>query len=131
MNDELYENLPDDPEQAFLLLEMHFRRECSDRVRIAHQDESTNVFYVDYIAQVLAAITELCLSPEFDNRVPRIEEVDYTTYLNFSKDVKHYRTILEIRNGRRVQGYSVQFDAVTKEKARHHVNQLRSIFDNA
>jgi hypothetical protein len=127
--DNLYENLPEDPEQAFLILEKHFRDECADRVAKAHENENVHVYYVDYIAQVLAAITELGVAAEFDQRVPVIASVDYDTYLNFSKDVKHYRTILEIRHGRRVQGYSVRFDETTKEKVRHHLKQLRGIFD--
>jgi hypothetical protein len=49
--------------------------------------------------------------------------------VNFSKDVKHYRTMLEIRLGRRVQGYSVRFDAATKVKVCHHLDKLRGIFE--
>ena len=129
MSDDLYENLPQDSERAFLLLEKRFRDECEEQVNRAHQEENVIVFYVDYIAQVFAAITELGLSAEFNDRVPKIEDVTYNTYINFSKDVKHYRTMLEIRHGRRVQGYSVRFDSATKEKMRHHLNQLRGIFD--
>jgi hypothetical protein len=84
---------------------------------------------VDYIAQVIGAIAALGLQAQFNDRVPLIEDVDYNTYLNFSKDVKHYRTVLLIRHGRRVQGYSVQFDATTKLKVQHHIQQLRDIFD--
>ena len=125
----IYENLPDDPEQAFLLLEEKYHTECDQAIGKAHQDENLNVYYVDYIAQVIGAITELGLQAMFNDRVPEIENVDYQTYLNFSKDVKHYRTMLLIRRGRRVQGYSVRFDAATKVKVQHHIGQLRGIFD--
>jgi hypothetical protein len=37
--------------------------------------------------------------------------------------------MLEIRHGRRVQGYSVRFDAATKVKVQHHIEQLRRIFE--
>ena len=121
----IYENLPEDPAEAFLFLEETFRNECEESVRRAHEGENQNVYFVNYIAQVIAAITELGLTPQFENRVPQIEHVDYQTYLNFSKDVKHYRTMLLIRRGRRVQGYSVRFDA----KVHHHIEQLRTIFD--
>jgi hypothetical protein len=124
----VYENLPEDPEQAFLLLEEKYRSECDESVRKAHQEENLNVYFVDYIAQVIGAISELGLQSKFDDRVPQIENVDYQTYLNFSKDVKHYRTMLLIGHGRRVQGYSVQFDAATKVKVKHHIDQLREIF---
>jgi hypothetical protein len=125
----VYENLPEDPEEAFLLLEEKYRTECETNVRKAHQDENLNVYFVDYIAQVIGAISELGLQSKFDDRIPQIENVDYQTYLNFSKDVKHYRTMLLIRHGRRVQGYSVQFDAATKVKVKHHIGQLREIFE--
>jgi hypothetical protein len=125
----VFENLPQDPEQAFLLLEDRFRRECEQQVEKAHQEANLNVFYVDYIAQVIAAITELGLQAQFADRVPGIEDIDFNTYLNFSKDVKHYRTMLLIRHGRRVQGYSVRFDSTTKIKVQHHIQQIRDIFE--
>jgi hypothetical protein len=66
----IYENLPSDPEQAFLLLEEKFRAECDKAVNKAHQEENLNVYYTDYIAQVIAAITELGLELQFQDRVP-------------------------------------------------------------
>jgi hypothetical protein len=84
---------------------------------------------VSYIAQVIAAINELGLRAKFAADLPVIEDVDYNTYLNFSKDVKHYRTTLLIRQGRRIQGYSVSFDPATKAKVHHHIEQLRGIFE--
>jgi hypothetical protein len=60
--------------------------------------------------------------------VPQIENVDFQTYQNFSKRVKHYRTRLEIRHGRRVQGYSVRFDGPTKTKVHHLLAQIRAVF---
>ena len=130
MSDEqLYHELPADPEQAFLLLEKKFRDECQHKIDDAHQNENTQVIYVNYIARVLGAIKALGLETEFNVQVPRIENVDYNTYLNFNKDVLHYCTILEIQHGRRVQGFSVRFDAVTKEKIRHHLKQVRDIVE--
>lgn len=125
----IFESLPQDPEQAFLMLEEKFRVECEEQVRKAHEEQNLNVFFVDYIAQVIAAINELGLQAQFADRVPAIEDVDYNTYLNFSKDVKHYRTTLLIRHGRRVQGYSVRLDQAAKVKVQHHLEQLRGIFE--
>jgi hypothetical protein len=123
-----FHELPDDPELAFLQLEAHFRAECERRIELAGDRERTDVIYVDYIAQVLAAITELGLEANFREKVPNIEDVDYNTYLNFNKDVKHFRTILEIRHQRRAQGYSVQFDNAAKTKIKHHLDQLQELF---
>jgi hypothetical protein len=129
MNNRLYESLPQDPEQAFLILESEFRRECDERLQNTEGSDAARVIYAEYIAQVIAAITELGVEFQFGNRVPKIENVSYHTYLNFSKDVKHYRTKLEIRHGRRVQGFSVSFGVATKMRIKHHIDQLRDIFE--
>jgi hypothetical protein len=99
-----FEDLPDDPEEAFLILEEHFREECNLRLQEAGQDERTDIIHVAYISQVLAAITALRLEAEFKSEVPSIENVSYNTYLDFNKDVTHYRTMLRIRKGPATSG---------------------------
>lgn len=128
MDADIYQNLPADSELAFLTLEKLFREECEERVRNAHQDDNVSVFWVEYIAKVLGAISELGLEDEFQSEVPSIQEVSFQTYANFAKDVLNYCTRLEIRYGRRIQGFSVAFDAKTKSKVHHHINRIREIF---
>ena len=130
MSDEnLYAELPADPEQAFLILEQRYRDECTQKINSTHENERIDIFYVDYIAQVLAAIKALGLETKFDTAVPKIEDTDYDAYLNFGKDVKYYRTMLEIEHGRRIQKFSVRFDAATKQKIRHHLTKVRNIVE--
>jgi hypothetical protein len=129
ITDYIYADLPEDPELAFLKLEAHFRAECDRQLQKAGQNDRTDVIYVDYIAQVLAAIGALGLQTEFRSEVPSIEDVNYNTYLDFNKDVMHYRTMLRIQNGQRTQGYSVQFDETAKRKVHHHLDQVLEIFN--
>ncbi len=123
--DDIYDNLPSDPELAFLYLEAKFRDECEISVARLDDRDNPTIFYVNYIAQVLGAINALELENAFSSDVPAIENVDYNTYLNFSKDVKHYTTQLRIRNTRRTQGFSVKFDGAAKTKIHHFINQMR------
>jgi hypothetical protein len=37
--------------------------------------------------------------------------------------------MLSIRRGRRIQGHSVKFDTVAKQKLRHHLEQMRALVD--
>jgi hypothetical protein len=124
-----FEDLPDDPEDAFLVLEEHFREECDFALQKASQDDRTDVIQIAYISQVLGAITALGLQSEFKSEVPSIENVTYNTYLDFNKDVMHYRTVLRIRKSQRRQGYSVQFDETAKRKVHHHLDQVLEIFN--
>jgi len=127
--EEVYANLPDDPEQAFVILEKYFREQSE--AKLARTDNSTDqkVIYVDYISKVIAAINELGIAAQFETKIPRIHEVDFNTYAEFGKDVQHYRTKLQIRQSRRNKGYSVQFDSATKQKIRHHIEQLRIVIE--
>jgi hypothetical protein len=81
------------------------------------------------IAKVIAAIAELDLQANFSTEVPLIEDVSYTTYLNFTKDVKNYCTRLEIRYGRRVQGFSVRFDGAAKTTIHNYVTKIREVVE--
>jgi hypothetical protein len=127
--DHVYATIPADPELAFLHLEKHFRHVLDMEIGRAGNDGPSNVVYVEYIGKVIAAVTELGLeSAVVKQTVPSIEDVTFQTYQNFSKDVEHYKTALKIRNARRMQGYSVQLDTVTRAKITHHIQQLRDIF---
>lgn len=74
-----YEDLSDDPEEAFLRLEEYFHRQCDRRIEGATQDDRLEVFYMDYMAQVLGAIRALGLEGEFKSEVPSIENVNFNT----------------------------------------------------
>ena len=71
----------------------------------------------------------LGLEGQFKTEVPSIQDVEYNTYLNFNKDVMHYRTMLLIRRSQRQQGYSVRFDETAKRKIHHHLDQVLEIFN--
>jgi uncharacterized coiled-coil DUF342 family protein len=127
--EQVYASIPTDSELAFLHLEKYFKHVLDLQIDRAGNDGPGNVVYVEYIGKVLAAITELGLETAVVKQtVPAIEDVTYQTYQNFSKDVEHYKTALKIRNARRMQGYSVQLDTVTRAKITHHIQQLRDIF---
>jgi hypothetical protein len=130
-DDFIYDGLPDDPEQAFLYLEEFFRNECTAQVRSAEQqEERADIYYVQYISKVLGAITELGLESRFSGQdIPRIDDVNYATYLNFSKDVEHYRTILNIRHARRRKEYTVALDASTKDQLRNLLSKMKQTID--
>lgn len=128
-DEEIYAELPDDPEEAFLRLEKHFREQSEAKLKRANEHDNVNQYYVEYISKVVAAIHELGLETEFETEVPSIRNVSYNTYADFGKDVDHYRTKISIRNARRIKGYSVLLDEATKTKIRHHLDQVRGFIE--
>ena len=129
-DDSIYDNLPDDPELAFLHLEEAFDAECRAAVSNLHPDENVNIHYVQYISKVLGTIQELELTSKFDpDDIPDIGTITYNTYLSFSKDVQHYKARLKIRTARRKKQYSVALDPAAKAKLRHLLTQMKSTID--
>lgn len=129
-----FEDLPDDPELAFLQLERQFRDECDKQLETERQG-GEHLVYADYIARVLATVKELGLQKEFETEVtdpkavPDIEGINGLVFQNFARKVKFYRTTLEIRHGRRVKGYSIKLDAAARLTVRHHIEQIRAVFE--
>lgn len=53
-------------------------------------------------------------------------EVDWNA---FSLYVRGYTTEIQIRHSRRAKVYSVPSDLATKERIRHHLNEMKSLCD--
>ena len=124
-----FDDIPDDPELAFLQLEKVFREECSQQVEGTDDNYNPTDEYLRYISRTLAARTELGLKVLEDWKLPTAQNFDTNLYRDFRRDVDHYRTILEIRHSRRNKGLTVHFDAVAKSKLRHHLTQIREFVD--
>jgi hypothetical protein len=128
-NTDPYADLPSDPEEAFIHLENSFREECEAAVRGTEENVRVDIYWVRYISKVIAAIEVLGIEAAFEQEVPKIADVNWETYQQFSNDVEHYKTKLLIKNARRTQRYSVQFDHAAKQKLRHYLQEIRAVID--
>lgn len=125
---DVYDELPDDPEDAFVYLASYFKEECDQRLRQASENENYSRFYVDYISKIIAAVKELGIEHDFSEReVPKISSLDYDSYLEFNKDVEHYITGIRIRRVRRQKGIAVSFDVDMKDKLNGYLGEIRNI----
>jgi hypothetical protein len=128
-NTDPYAELPSDKEEAFIYLETYFREECEKSIRASEENVRVDIYWVRYISKVIAAIEVLGIEEAFEQEVPRIGDVSWETYQQFSNDVEHYKTKLLIKNARRTQGYSVRFDHAAKQKLRHYLKEMRAVVD--
>jgi hypothetical protein len=130
-DDSFYDDLPEDPEQAFLYLESKFRAECDTESTNQRQNVGSVVdtVYIKYISSVAAAIKELELKCEIKMPMLSANSNSYTAYLEFRRDVDQYRTMLSIRHSRRRKEYTVALDQPTKLKLRHLLTQMKEVVD--
>lgn len=122
----LFDDIPDDPEVAFLKLERSFREECDRAIAAGEYESDPSGDRFRYANRVLAARTALGL-PKILADWGTLDSGDFTidVYRNFIGDVEHCRTILEIQHSRRDKGLTIRFDTTAKSKLRHHLTQIR------
>jgi hypothetical protein len=124
----IYDNLPDEPELAFLYLEDIYYNELKQREHDWQGEEGApSDYYTDYISKVLAARTELGLDILPGWKRPTIVDFHYGFYQDFRSDVLHYRTSIQIRFGRRNKTYSVRLDLKAKTTIRHYTAKIRQL----
>jgi hypothetical protein len=126
----LYEDLPEDAEEAFLVLEDRFRE---DRDRKTGDNFDPDQYfpadaYLEYMQRCASAAQELGLELNLD--VPAVGNLSWDSFRVFQARLHHYLTSLHIRQSRRESGFSVKFDAKAKQKISHYITQIRELITN-
>lgn len=129
-DDFFYDDLPEDPEQAFLYLKSKFRAECDRELNNPMTNNMmVETIYNKYISQVSAAITEIDLDCELKVLQSVNSSSIYPQYMEFRRGVDKYRTMLAIRHSRHRKEYTVALDQPTKMKLRHLLSQIKEAVD--
>jgi hypothetical protein len=128
MSDALYEDLPEDEEAAFLILEQRFR---ADRDKKAGQYDPDQYFpadfYLEYMRRTASAVQELGLGFHDQLTIPAVANLNWESYRLFQSELDHYLTSLQIRRARRDSRYIVKLDTKTRSVLNHHIGQIREI----
>jgi hypothetical protein len=122
--EDLYSDLPEDNELAFLKLEAVYREE----LRKNTEQSNSAVNYLEYVNKTLAAAHALELPILRDVKTPEVGNA-VNVFSALSPKIENFVMQVKIRRGRRVKGYSVALDSVTKEKVCDLISQIRSIVD--
>ena len=123
---DLYSDLPDDNELAFLVLEDQFRKELQVKLQ---QPAMAAHAYLEYLNRINAVALALELPVLHDTQGLELGNAQTLFDSRVSPQIENYIIQVKIKHGRRAKGYSVALDAVTKEKVRHLIGQIKSIVD--
>jgi hypothetical protein len=128
ITDDELENLPEDPELAFVKLEAILRSRTATALERADSNNVDEV-RVDYISRILAAKRAFGLDFLSGWNVPTRENNLFETYSNFITEVDHHTTEIRVRHARRTRQYSIAFDPPAKERLRHLLEEMKKIVD--
>ncbi|MEJ6848609.1 hypothetical protein V3589_20655 [Sinorhizobium fredii] len=130
MNDDIFENIPDDDQKAFVYLEGIYRRELEEELET--QNNGTYEYYrTKYINNVVAAARALEIDGVRDYEAPRSSSNNWEYYEEFSLYVANVITQINIGHARRSRAYSVHLDTAEKRKIRHYVEQIKAVVENS
>lgn len=128
MTDDIFQNLPEDPELAFVKLVEHFDRELDEKVQRSEERSDTSIFTLDYMNQVIAAANELGIDILSDYELPAEGNV-WQAYGEFSRRVKNIVLRINIRNSRAVREFSVELDSAAKAKIHSYIGAIRTLIE--
>ncbi len=123
-------NLSDDPEQAFVECERHARGRLEEAVAKLTDNETGNACHLAYMSTVLGVAAELDIGILTSWKLPPPQDEIWNIAQSFINDVDHCTVRIRMRLARRKKRYSVAFDSATKEKLRHHLNQMLEVVQN-
>ena len=131
MDDSIYDNLPDDREQAFLMLESRFKSQFEADVERIEDGDTLAYYRQRYCNQVIAAAKSLEIEHIRDYSLPTDESSIWAFFSRFEIDVMNLIIQIRINHGRRLKKYSVVLDATAKQKIRHYIEQIRDIVEQS
>jgi hypothetical protein len=128
LTDEDYIDLPEDNELAFVQMEREIRKKHD--ARIENSEGNSGVYqdtHQEYINETLAAANALEIDHFYAWNTPPEGKEIFDAYRSLSLAVAQFVMQVRIRHSRRLKRYSVALDSATKEKIRHHLNQLKDL----
>lgn len=128
-DDDVFENLPDDPELAFCHLEALYKRQLENDVSSTDESSAISHFRARYINQIIAAAKALDINGIKDYEAPKSQSEVWSYYEVFATDVMNLIIQIRIGHARRKRFYSVALSSAEKEKIRHYISQIKQLID--
>lgn len=132
ITDDELENLPDDPQEAFLKFE-RIAREHLDQTLYQQADSQGSHGWtaeLDYMSSVVGAAKVFAIEELSNTSLPGVNANIGPEYEQFRADVSHL--CIQLRLAKKWGGKKdyVSFDPPTKMKLRHLLDQVRAIVDD-
>jgi hypothetical protein len=126
MDESIYDDLPEDPELAFAMLETHYKSQLEADIEGSTEGNAIAYYKQRYCNQVIAAAKSLRIEYIKDYSLPEGDRKSWEFYDRFEADVMNLIIQIRINHSRRRKAYSVAFDSAAKQKIRHYIEQIRT-----
>ena len=129
---ELLEGLPEEDDEAFILVEEYARAEWRDRLRELTENESSEDAEMEYMERVLGAAVQYEIDALKSWMLPNVTDGKVVQLCRqFRSEVGHVVVQLQLNTQRRERKLSVRLDVPDKTKLRRLLDQMRQVIDDA
>jgi hypothetical protein len=131
--DDEIEQLPEEPELAFVELEKIIRARTKEALAEASREQwNPDDYFIEYMNSVMAAVREYKIEALNNLEIPGVNSPHiYENYRQFSADVDLFTNQIRLRRGRRNRQNSVGLDGNTKAKIHGYIQKIRIVLDKA
>lgn len=124
-----YDNLPDDPEVAFVRLYEQLHGDFEERVQ--SNDKDLRGYYAEFMNSIIGVAQGLDIDGFGEWSVPDEWDDIYPAFTGFDRAVKRYVMEVKIRKSRVTKVYSVHLTDEEKEKIHSYINKIREVVSSA
>ncbi|MFG5121807.1 hypothetical protein [Methylorubrum sp. POS3] len=130
MSSSIYDDLPEEPELAFVKVEDYFRAELNSELRELPDDSRYYTeAYISYMNKAAAAARELDLNILRDYDGNYLDRDVYDKYKAFLYEIDAFKVRVSILHGRRTKKYSIRIAPSIKESIREYISKIKTIID--
>lgn len=123
-----FDDLPDDPEIAFVRLYVKYHADFQEQIRDANDTRAASV---DFMNSMLGIARGLDIDGFQEWEVPHDWDDVYSTFNQFDRALKRYVMEVKVRKSRVTKVYSVTLSNDDKERIHALVTQIRDIISKA
>ena len=123
-----YDDLPDDPEVAFVRLYERYHKEYLDQSSF---DKDTRTASVDFMNKMLGIARGLEIEGFDEWSVPEDWDEIYAAFTNFDRALQRYVMAVKIKKSRVTKVYSVSLNSDEKGRIHALITQIREIISGA
>ncbi|RUW85514.1 hypothetical protein [Mesorhizobium sp. M1E.F.Ca.ET.063.01.1.1] len=124
-----FDNLPEDPQQAFVVLVGLFDEQLADDIR-GNEEGDTRLALISHMNKITGAARALHIDALSNWELPDHDNA-YDAHHSFDLATKSIVLQFQIQKARIGQIYSVELDAATKARIHNLVNEIRQLIEAA
>ncbi len=131
ISDKIFDDLPDDPASAFILLEEQFYIEFVREKRNNLTQDVPDSCYAEYMSKTIAAASMFGIGRVENWKIPSNSQEIYSEFFAFRNYVLQVVTKIKIQSGVKKKSESIYLNSEIKEKICDYISKIKIVINDS